>query len=71
MRYLQAQSWGVQHFETSAKTRYNVDEAFAALVREVRKRDPLYQKMKQEREREAKGENGRKKKPPSSGCVLI
>ncbi|EGD76095.1 transforming protein ral [Salpingoeca rosetta] len=33
-----AQSWGVQYFETSAKLRTNIDEAFQALARAVRDR---------------------------------
>ena len=32
-----AESWGVQFFEVSAKTRYNIVESFNALVRELLK----------------------------------
>lgn len=32
-----AQEWGIPYIETSAATRYNVEEAFFSLVREIRK----------------------------------
>jgi GTPase KRas len=35
---LLALKWGVPHFSTSAKTRYNVEEAMAAVIREQRVR---------------------------------
>jgi len=41
-----ALSMGVPFFETSAKHRVNIDEAFIQVVREIRKLDPKYQAHK-------------------------
>lgn len=61
-----ASSWGVQYFETSAKLRTNIDEAFEALARAIRDRkdsDPTLTKQ-------AKGGNKSKKKKKSK-CTLL
>eukprot|EP01094_Clydonella_sp_ATCC50884_P013863 TRINITY_DN2417_c0_g1_i1.p1 TRINITY_DN2417_c0_g1~~TRINITY_DN2417_c0_g1_i1.p1 ORF type:complete len:187 (-),score=47.01 TRINITY_DN2417_c0_g1_i1:379-939(-) len=44
-----AKSWGVEYFETSAKTRQNVEEAFYHVVRMIRemvKEEPVVEKPK-------------------------
>lgn len=35
-----AKNWGIPFFESSAKTRINIDEGFHAIVREIRRSDP-------------------------------
>ena len=52
-----SKTWGCPFFETSAKSAINVDEAFGALVREIRKDDSV------------SGRGGAKKK--KSGCALL
>ena len=67
-----AQSWGVQYFETSAKLRTNIDEAFEALARAVRDRKDQDPNANARRTRQAK--NGGKKKKAGSKkgkCTLL
>ena len=54
-----SKSFGCPFFETSAKTRVNVEESFYQLVREIRK----------ERQGKAEAQKGKKKKKPP--CRLL
>jgi GTPase KRas len=62
--YKKAQAWGCRFYETSAKTRYNVEEAFTSIVRTLR---------------DATGEGPTpvntspptKRKSPWRGCVIL
>ncbi len=56
----QARGFGAPFFETSAKTRVNVEESFYQLVREIRRSYGT-----------AKNENAGKKKKGGIKCALI
>lgn len=56
-----ARTWGIPFFETSAKTRYNIESAFNAAVTEVRK----------ELEALGGGKNTGAKEKEKSRCVIL
>ena len=64
-----AEKWGCPFFETSAKFRRNVDDAFDALVREVRR----FQKMKEAKENggTAPAASGQPAAGGKKGCIIL
>lgn len=54
-----AKSYGTPFYETSAKTRINVEESFFELVREIRRQDVQKQPV------------GGKKKEKKKGCAIL
>eukprot|EP01122_Echinamoeba_exundans_P006599 TRINITY_DN188_c0_g1_i1.p1 TRINITY_DN188_c0_g1~~TRINITY_DN188_c0_g1_i1.p1 ORF type:complete len:158 (-),score=32.31 TRINITY_DN188_c0_g1_i1:188-661(-) len=60
-----AKQYGCPFFETSAKTRVNVDEAFFALVKEIRK----YENAK--KDTSTPGAQQQDNKPASGGCCVL